>query len=499
MKNYLRSSGVLLPVFSLTGDYGIGDIGAGAYFASFIRRMGFSVWQVLPVTAAGEGNSPYSGESSFAGNYLLIDIEALPERLLPKAEKDALKYKGSRYKVDYEYAKSAKKRLLQSAYSRLEEGDRLALSGFSKKNAFWLEDYALYMAIKDDLGGADFTNWEPGLKYRDKSALEKAAERLSGEIDFYRFGQFVFYSQWEELKTKVSAAGVSLFGDMPIYVAKSSVEVWARPEIFELNEELLPREKAGVPPDYFAKDGQLWGNPVYDWESPETYSFFIERARHNLSLYDELRIDHFRGISEFWSIPEGAVSAKEGRWRKGPGYPLIAELKNKISDLKIVAEDLGIIDLKVRELLKKSGFPGMRVFQFAFDGDKNNVHLPYNYDSNSVAYTATHDNNTTLGWLYELPRETREYVLNYLSIGDAWGIGGGSSPSVRAVIKEVIASVASLAIIPLQDLCGYGSDTRINVPGVAKGNWEYRATNAAYEEIDGNFILELNRRYGRCD
>ncbi|MFA5449721.1 MAG: 4-alpha-glucanotransferase [Clostridia bacterium] len=494
-----RQAGVLLPISALRGGWGIGDFGKGAdTFIQLISDMGFSVWQVLPITLIGEGNSPYSGESSYAGNYALIDIEALHERLLSRKEKEESLYQGSPYKVDYDFALATKKRLLKLAFSRINSDDRVKINAFLKKNMKWLSSYATYMAIKEE-SGTGFLNWSEGLKQRDTQALKAAQSRLSSEIAYYYFEQTIFYQQWENLKNRAAVAGVKIFGDLPVYVALESVEVWAEPEVFALDTNFTPKKVAGVPPDYFAEDGQLWGNPIYNYKrmKEDGYSWWTDRLLHNLKLYDILRIDHFRGLSEYWAVPAGAKTAKLGKWEKAPGMAIWKALNKLTDNPPIVAEDLGSIDEKVVRLLEKTGFPGMRVLQFGFDGNRANPHLPYNYPINSVAYTATHDNNTTLGWLYELDSATREGVLNFLDVKGDWGQGGGLAPAVIAAIKAVMQSSAKLAIIPFQDLCGYGADARINIPGVAKGNWEYRITQTAIDEIAIPTILSINRKYGR--
>jgi 4-alpha-glucanotransferase len=466
-----RKAGVLLPVTALTGDYGIGDFGAGAdFFIDFILGAGFSVWQVLPITTIGAGNSPYSGTSTFAGNYLLIDINALGSELLTDDEKNQAKYTGHVYRVDYNYAKDTKKRLLQLAFGRVCAKLNEKITAFKKENAYWLGDYATFMVEKE--GGCE---------------------------GYYFFEQYIFFTQWLSLKERANARGVEIMGDLPIYVCLDSADVKANPKNFELDKNLLPKRVAGVPPDYFSEDGQLWGNPLYDYEEMEKdgYSWFVKRILHNLRLYDYLRIDHFRGLYSYWAVPAAAKTAKEGKWVKGPGLKIFDALKKHIKEPKIIAEDLGIIDDDIVSFVKKSGFAGMRVLQFAFDNDVANVHLPFNYDTNTVAYTATHDNNTTFGWIYNMNPHEREGVLNYLSVGGGWAVGGGKSPVVRAAVKEIIASSAFLAIVPLQDLAGYGADTRINIPGEPLGNWEFRATADLYYEVDNNYYLSLNRKYGR--
>ncbi len=495
----MRKAGVLLPVFSLMSEYGIGDFGASSrYFIDFIREIGYKIWQILPITTIGAGNSPYSGVSAFAGNYLFIDISALPERLLTASEKESLKI-NSPYRVDYQKVKFNKAKALNLAFDRLDEEDFSKIAEFRAENKFWLEDYALFMAIAERRG-TDWINWHDKLKFRDAEQLKKEKISLKDRIDYYCFEQYLFYTQWYSLKEYANKRGVEIFGDMPIYVSYNSPDVWANTDIFALDENLLPKEVAGVPPDYFAEEGQLWNNPLYDWKKMATtnYEWFVERIVHSLKLYDILRIDHFRGLREYWAVPITSPTAKVGEWKQGPAMELWKEVYKRVQSPNIVAEDLGIIDDKVVEYLKETGFPGMRVLQFAFDGDKGNIHLPYNYDKNTFAYTATHDNNTSLGWLYELSPEVREGILNYLDIAsNVWGIGGRECVSTKTMAQEVLSSVARVAIMPLQDLTGYGADTRINTPGEPDGNWEFRITMATLDDIDVGYYRYLISKYNR--
>ncbi|MDR3185731.1 MAG: 4-alpha-glucanotransferase [Christensenellaceae bacterium] len=497
-----RESGVLLPIPALMSEYGIGDFGRNAYsFIDYIAGMGFSVWQILPITTIGAGNSPYSGVSAFAGNYMLIDLESIPERLLTTDEKNSAKYYGSVYKTDYAFVADSKKRLLRTAFSRLDDKDNAAINAFKKRNLEWLDDYALYSALREKFG-CGFTQWDEKYKFRNKETIKIAKTELKDQMRFFYFEQYVFSEQWQALKNCANQHGVKILGDMPIYVDHESVDVWSFPKIFDLDIELKPKRIAGVPPDYFADDGQLWGNPVYNFTEMEKTKFrwLVSRMKRNLEMYDMLRIDHFRGLYQFWAIDAQSDTAKKGTWVDGPKLKLWRAVARRIRKPSIIAEDLGIIDEPVRKYLNTLGFPGMRVFQFGFDGSSDNTHLPHNYQQNSVAYVATHDNNTTLGWLYRLDNITRERVLSYLFAEHSeWGMGGGQSPAVKESIRAVLASSSNLAIILFQDMCGYGSDTRINSPGVPEGNWEYRTTFAAFEEIDTSYFLRLNRQYGRTD
>lgn len=495
----MRKAGVLLPIFSLMSEYGIGDFGAGArYFVDFLKSMGFKIWQILPITTIGAGNSPYSGISAFAGNPLFVDLVSIDDSLLSKEEKQSFKV-NSPYRVDYSAVKEQKTKALQLAYSRIDKDLQAKIDEFKAQNSFWLNDYALFMAIAEERG-IEWLSWDRELKFRDSIALQKEADRLKDRVGYYYFEQYLFYTQWTALKQYANARGIEIFGDMPIYVALNSPDVWANADVFSLDDELVPTEVAGVPPDYFAEDGQLWNNPLYDWESmaKSDYEWFVSRIEHSLKLYDILRIDHFRGLCEYWAVPKTSKTAKVGVWRKGPGMELWKAVEKRISSPKIVAEDLGIIDDKVVAYLQETGFPGMRVIQFGFDGDRNNIHLPYNYSKNTYAYTATHDNNTTLGWLYELDPSVRQGVLDYIEVGEnEWGIGGKDSRSTKAVAKLIMQSSADVAIIPLQDLTGYGADTRTNVPGEPDGNWEFRAVISTLDDVDMGYYRYLITKYGR--
>ncbi len=505
-----RKAGVLLPVSALMSEYGIGDFGVNArFFVDYITEIGFKVWQVLPITTIGAGNSPYSAVSAFAGNYMLIDITALGDNLVTREELSQFVVIAP-HKVEYHFARMNKRKVLELAYSRIDDEYRKNVLAFAEKETSWLYDYAMYMSIRDkkleslenkEGVNVEWQTWDAPLRDRKKDALDKFYKENSRLVEYYYFEQYVFFKQWLELKEYANDQGVEIFGDMPIYVSLNSSDVWAHRDIFMLDSDGNPTEVAGVPPDYFAKDGQLWGNPLYNYQKLKhrDYDWFINRILHNFKFYDILRIDHFRGLCEYWSVPTTALTAKEGEWKKGPGLDLWKALRKKVKDPKIVAEDLGLIDGKVEQFLCDSGFPGMRVWQFGFDGTKTNPHLPYNYIKNCVAYTGTHDNDTTLGWLQKLDYLTRKNVLEYIGVSESesWGAGGRYSTGVHAIARMLFESSANLVIMPVQDLCAYGSDTRINVPGVAKGNWEYRCTLSALDDVDIDYYRFLINAYGR--
>lgn len=495
-----RQAGILLNVSSLPGKYGIGGFSCNAeYFLNEFAGMGFKIWQTLPITALGFGNSPYSGISSYAGNFLYIDPERLGG-LLTKEELAENEYKGSIYLTDYGYAYETKSKLLRTAYSRKTYELEKAIDAFAKDNEEWIYDYAAFMTLKKANGNKCWVEWGEYAKH-SRTLVKKVFEDFGEDARYYLFEQYWFFKQWERIRKHASDLGIKVFGDLPIYVSYDSVDVWANTKCFKLDENYKPTEVAGVPPDYFAKDGQLWNNPLYDYAemAKDGYKWWTDRIKHAEKLYDVLRIDHFRGLYEYWAVPAGAETAKEGKWRKGPQKALFEALKKRKVDIEIIAEDLGIIDEHVEKFLEETGFKGMRVMQFGFDGDKNNKHLPHNYEKNCVAYTATHDNDTTLGWLLSLDNATLESALNYVACdpGYGWADGAGKCRATRAFIRAVMASVADVAIVPMQDLCGYGSDTRMNTPGQADGCWRYRTNYSAINSVDHAYIRNLITTYGR--
>jgi 4-alpha-glucanotransferase len=489
-----RSSGVLLNISSLPGEFGIGDFNnAARYFVQSFLDMGFHWWQVLPITTIGDGNSPYSGISLKAGNYLYIDPYGLMnEGLINQEELEYIKYRDTPYLVNYEHARWAKNHVLRLAYTRFKEQE--ALDAFIKENN-WLIDYALFMCLKEDYKGLCWSEWDRAYKYREEAAIDDYVIKNSDRLYYYYFEQYIFFKQWFAVKNAANEIGLGIIGDIPVYPCYDSVEVWSNPSEYQLDEDLSMKKVAGVPPDYFAEEGQLWRNPLYDYSVMENngYKTLKDRFRYALRLYDMLRIDHFRGFYQYWAVPAGADSAKDGAWYDGPGI----ELFRGLMDEPIIAEDLGCIDEGVRAFLKECGFPGMKVMQFGFMDD-DSAHLPHYYQENCIAFTGTHDNDTTLGWIYKLPEDKRNYVLHYCGADQAgWGAGGGDCPSTKAFIKTLIMSSAGLAVVAFQDLCGYGSDTRMNVPGKADGNWRYRATYGALSSLNAQYLLDLNNTYGR--
>ena len=494
-----RSAGVLLNVSSLPGKYGIGGFSCNAEnFLNEFAGMGFRIWQTLPITALGMGNSPYSSISAYAGNALYIDPERMDGLIRPEELREK-EYKGGIYLTDYDYARETKGYFIRLAYERATEEIKENARRFAEENP-WVKTYAVFMTLKDVFGGKAWTEWGDYKVYSPEKEEKVFLERAD-EAWYYVFEQYYFFKQWKVIKDYANGLGIKVFGDLPIYVSFDSVDVWANVKQFKLDKNFAPTEVAGVPPDYFAVDGQLWGNPLYDYAEmkKDGYKWWSDRIAHMAKLYDIVRIDHFRGLCEYWAVPAGEKTAKNGSWKKGPGNDLIKALKKAAPEVEIIAEDLGIIDEKVEKFLKQTGFYGMRVIQFGFDGDKKNKHLPHNYVKECVAYTATHDNDTTLGWLLSLNEGTLLDALTYVDCdaGYGWADGAGHCRATRAFIKAIFSSVADIAIVPMQDLCGYGSDTRMNTPWPAEGCWKYRTNYSAMNDVDHAYIRKLITTYGR--
>jgi 4-alpha-glucanotransferase len=506
--SFSRSSGIILHPTSLPGKFGVGDLGPESYrFADFLVASGQSLWQVLPLGPTGYGESPYACFSAFAGNTLMISPERLvADGLLDEEDLAAAPAFAEEERVDFERANDFKQRLLEKAFARfrLTNDARLqeAFRTFCHHYSSWLDDYALFRALKDAHGGVAWNEWETPLVRRDPDALARVREEMREQLEAQKFYQFLFFKQWFALKSYCNERGVKLIGDIPIFVAQDSADVWTNPGLFKLDERGVPLVVAGVPPDYFSTTGQLWGNPLYNWEHmrADGFRWWIARVAATLQTVDILRIDHFRGFAACWEIPGGDKTAERGRWVEAPGRELFTVIRQALGQLPIIAEDLGVITPDVESLRDDFGFPGMRILQFAFGGDPTNHDLPHNYHHNVVVYTGTHDNDTTVGWFKseagagstrdaaQIERE-REFCLKYLQSDGReihWDF-----------IRAVHASVASTAIVPLQDVLGLGTSARMNLPNTTSGNWAWRYRASALTEEISHRLKELTELYGR--
>jgi 4-alpha-glucanotransferase len=500
--NFTRASGVLLHPTSLPGKYGIGDFGPEAFgFVDFLQRAGQAYWQILPLGPTGYGDSPYQSFSAFAGNTNLISPEKLFEaRLLKQDDLDGMPgFGGGR--VDYGKVHDWKGLILRQAFQQFRTGSennlREDFEAFCLDNAGWLDDYALYRAVQSAKNHKPWYEWEKELRLRDEAALSRARVETSGEIEAQKFYQFVFFRQWSELKSYANDRGVSIIGDVPIFVALDSADVWHNPREFKLNEDGSPKVVAGVPADYFSKTGQRWGNPIYDWDEMRDNGFrwWIERVRHTLKMVDIIRVDHFRGFAAAWEIPGGDKTAENGQWVTVPGRELFTALREKFGELPVMAEDLGVITDDVRSLRDEFEFPGMRILQYAFGSGSGSDYLPHNYVRNCVVYTGTHDNDTVVGWFKSLrgrsltPGGEREYCLRYLD--------SDGKQIHRDFIRAAWASIADTAIAPLQDVLGLGNDARMNLPASTSGNWNWRCAAGDFSDGLIAWLREITETYGR--
>ena len=467
-----KSSGILLPVFSLPSKYGIGTFGREAYkFVDFLHSAGQNCWQILPLGHTSYGDSPYSSFSVFAGNPYFIDLEVLAEEgFIKEADLEAIDFDSNGRCIDYKKLFDTRYEVLKKAY--VNKGKSLCLTSFTEQNK-WVLDYALFMALKYRNSQLPWHKWDKMLAKRDEIAIEAIKNELKDEISFWIFLQYLFFKQYFKLKEYANSSGISIIGDIPIYVAEDSVDIWAYGKLFMTDENNLPTCVAGVPPDGFSDKGQLWGNPVYNWEYlKETgFEWWINRIDFSLKLYDVVRIDHFRGFDEFWAVPYGSENAINGKWLPAYGRELFQKINEKLGSVNIIAEDLGIITDSVVKLKEDLGFPGMKVLQFAFDGNPFNPYLPDNYEENSVAYTGTHDNDTLKGWFEKLDDRARQNVLSILNINEN---NKNLDDIVYELIKAVYNSKANLCIVPMQDLICLGSEARINTPSTLGGNWCWR-------------------------
>ncbi|HEY2588315.1 MAG TPA: 4-alpha-glucanotransferase [Tepidisphaeraceae bacterium] len=494
-KSLRRSGGVLMHVTSLPGPYGIGDLGPSAHaWVDALADAGQAWWQVLPLGPAGEGNSPYNCYSAFAGNPNLISPDALvAEGLVTRSDLRTLPSKADR--ADFGRSSHFRRELLDLAWRNFRGGAARKLRGgfdqFRSESAAWLDDFSLFMALREAHAGQSWTQWPKDLVLRRAPALREARQKLRDEIDRQQFSQFLFFRQLGHLRDHAKRRGVKLIGDVPIFVSPESADVWANPHLFRLDAHRRPKVVAGVPPDYFSKTGQRWGNPLYNWPAHqrENFRWWVARVRASLAQADLLRIDHFRGFAACWEIPASAPTAQKGRWVKSPGEAMLRTFQKELGGLPLIAEDLGLITPDVEALRDGFGLPGMRVLQFAFGGDSANPHLPHNAVPNSIMYTGTHDNDTTTGWWRSAPKDQKAKARRYAP--------GLEKDIPCEMIRLAWASVSNVAITPVQDLLGLGSKARMNTPGQAEGNWGWRMPETAKVDRPLERLAELTELYGR--
>lgn len=490
----MRQSGVLLAISSLPSRYGIGCFSKEAYeFVDFLEQAGQKLWQILPIGPTGYGDSPYQSFSSFAGNPYFIDLETLiAEGYLTEADCDACDFGSNEEYVDYEKIYKARFKVLKKAFQNRNDQDSQEYKDFVEANAYWLDDYALYMAVKNSFDGKSWITWDEDIRLRKQEAVKAYTEKFRGEIDFYKFQQFLFAKQWTALKAYANRKKIKIVGDIPIYVAFDSADTWSHPELFQLDENCTPIGVAGCPPDAFSATGQLWGNPLYRWDYHKQtgYRWWIQRIAYCYQLYDIVRIDHFRGFDEYYFIPYGDPTAEFGHWEQGPGYDIFRALKAELGNIKVIAEDLGFLTPSVIKLVKKTRYPGMKILQFAFDSREESDYLPHNYPANCVVYTGTHDNDTTLGWYQSLNRRDKAFAKRYLNIK--------SDKDVQWVfIRSALSSVADTAVIPMQDYLGLGAEARMNVPSTLGTNWKWRMKKGVCTEELAKQIRDVVKLYGR--
>ncbi len=481
-----RTSGILLHITSLPGEYGIGDFGPSAYrFVDFLRRTGQGVWQVLPLGPTGYGNSPYQCYSAFAGNPMLIDLADLAKQGLLSEQQLAAGRTLPKGSVDFDRVFAFHTDLLRKAFAASQSQAQKRhsdeeIAAFAKRHQYWLDDYTLFQALKTAHGGKPWHQWDPAVRRREPKAMAQWREKLADEIAFERFVQYEFFRQWKALKEYANSQNIQIIGDIPIFVAHDSADVWSHQELFALKADGKPEVVAGVPPDYFSKTGQLWGNPLYRWETmaKDGYAWWIERIRGSLELYDQIRVDHFRGFEAYWEVPGDAEVASGGRWVKGPGQAMFLKAREALGEMPLIAEDLGMITPEVEELRDQLGFPGMRVLQFAFGDDpKGADYQPHNYNRHCIVYTGTHDNDTVVGWFNSAMGEgtTRDHEQIERERAKTLAYTGTDGSQIHwDMIRLALASVGEMAIFPLQDLLGLGSEARMNMPGTAQGNWSWR-------------------------
>ncbi|MCH5267247.1 MAG: 4-alpha-glucanotransferase [Lachnospiraceae bacterium] len=490
-----RAAGILMPVSSLPSPYGIGTLGANAYeFIDQLKQAGQSYWQVLPVGPTSFGDSPYQSFSAFAGNPYFIDLDILKEEgLLLQEEIDAYRWGDDEENVDYAILYDNRFPLLHKAYERSGHQGSADFALFEQESKYWLEDYSFYMALKFYFQGKEWSLWEKELRFRKKDALQKYRQLLGEEIGFWKFCQYHFFKQWKKLKKYANDNGIRIIGDIPLYVALDSADVWTHSDLFELDERRKPIHVAGVPPDIFSEDGQRWGNPLYRWKRmrKDNYHWWYQRMKANAGLYDVIRIDHFIGIVHYWSIPASCPTAVEGEWRKGPGKKLTKVIRKATKGSDIIAEDLGIVSPAVRKLITETGWPGMKILQFAFDGDAENEYLPHKFEnSNCLVYGGTHDNQTLMGYYGDKKKKDLKFLMNYLHIKHVEQIP-------KAMLRAAYGSIADTVIFQMQDILELDDAARMNEPSTVGKNWRWRMKPGAFTEKDVKRLKKYCKTYGR--
>ena len=492
----MRACGVLLPVASLPSQYGIGGFSEEAYrFVDQLKEAGQSYWQVLPLGPTGFGDSPYQSFSTFAGNPYYIDLKDLQKRGYLSEEELAKEVRtGKNRKIDYEDLYHTRFKVLRKAFDKSNIAGNVEFLEYCSKNEQWLEDYALFMVIKGEFEGRGWDYWPMEYRRRDKQVLEQFQAEHKSDILFWKFVQYIFADQWKKLKEYANDKGVMIIGDIPIYVAFDSADSWSHPELFQFDENIMPIKVAGCPPDAFAVTGQLWGNPLYDWEEHKktNYEWWLSRIRYCATLYDVIRIDHFRGFDEYYAIPYGDKTAEFGHWEKGPGMDLFHAVQRELKGVKIIAEDLGFLTDSVLKMLKDSGYPGMKVLEFAFNASGESDYLTYHYDKNCVVYTGTHDNETLAGWYNNLQKEDKAFLLRYLGKKRL-----KTKKAVQEIIRLAMNSVADTCIIPIQDYLGLGNEARINYPSTLGGNWIWQMNGTEMTSKVIQRMREFACVYGR--
>ncbi|MFP3155209.1 4-alpha-glucanotransferase [Lachnospiraceae bacterium ZAX-1] len=490
----MRSSGILMHISSLPSPYGIGTMGKEAVkFIDFLVDAAQTYWQVLPICPTSYGDSPYQSFSGFAGDPYYIDLDYLcKDGLLLEEECQSYAWGANEREIDFGILYENRYRLLLKAFNRFKNDVPNDYYFFCKKEAEWLSDYALFMALKDKNNGESWINWEKSLKFRKEEALQRAKEELEEELFFWKMIQYLFYKQWYAIKSYANKQGIKIIGDLPIYVAGDSADVWANPSQFYLDEDLNPIDVAGCPPDGFTEDGQLWGNPLFRWDKmkQDHYAWWTKRLKGMSKLFDIVRIDHFRGFDSYYAIPYGDKTAKYGEWREGPGIKLFQTMKEELGEINIIVEDLGFLTPSVKKLVKDSGFPGMKLLQFAFDTREDSDYLPHNYERHSVVYTGTHDNDTILGWMETAPVKSVKFAKEYLRLTKEEGYNWG-------MMKAAWSSVSDLAVVTMQDLLGLSSEARMNIPSTLGCNWKWRMDKGALTKELANKIYNNMSIYGR--